>query len=337
MKAMILRAFKEPLVLEEIPTPDLEEHQVRVKVYACGVCRSDLKIAKGDLPPERLPKLPHILGHEIAGIIDEVGNAVKNIKVGTRVVVYPYIGCSLCENCLKGKEELCESMIAQIGFNCNGGYAEFVVVPSSHVIPIPNEVDYMEAAIVPDAIATSLEAVKYTSNITIGHRVAIIGLGGLGIHIAQIAKLCGAYTIGIDAYEDKINIALKLGIDEGFTIEQTDRICKNGFHVVIDTVGTESSFNLARKLVKTDGTITLIGYTKQSNITIPTAELVRKNLSIKGSRGCSRKSVIEALELLRIKALKPIIGKIFHLQEANEALEELERGRVSGRALLKVS
>ncbi|MGB9866423.1 MAG: alcohol dehydrogenase catalytic domain-containing protein [Bacillota bacterium] len=336
MRAMVLRSFGKPLRLEEMPVPHLGSDQVLVKVYSCGVCHSDVKLANGWLPPERLPSLPHVLGHEIAGTIEDLGQAVTSLKKGTKVVVYFYVGCGTCEHCRTGKQQLCENMVSQIGFTSHGGYAEFVAVPAANVIQVPDTVDFPEAAIAADAIATSLEAVKRTGGVGLCQRVAVVGLGGLGIHAAQIARLSGAWVTGIESVQPKLEQARKLGIGECFLTTELGTNHFKQFHAVIDTVGSESSIGLARQLVKAEGTIVVLGYSSQSSAIIPTPELVRRQICVKGSRGCSKQSVVEALDLIARRAITPVIGKEYPLHEANLALEDLHAGRVTGRAVLRI-
>ncbi|MGE5542801.1 MAG: alcohol dehydrogenase catalytic domain-containing protein, partial [Bacillota bacterium] len=164
MKAAVLHEFGKPPVIENIPVRPPGHGEVLVEVHSCGVCYSDVKLSRALLPKDRLPALPHVLGHEIAGVIEEVGPGVRSLKKGTRVGVHFYVPCGLCFQCRIGHEPLCENLVDQIGFTCNGGYAEYVTVPERNCVPLPGSVGFDEAGIAADAIATTVEVVKRTGN-----------------------------------------------------------------------------------------------------------------------------------------------------------------------------
>jgi len=166
MEAMVLQEFGEALILKHMPEPQIGSHEVLVEVKACGVCATDLKIAKGKMPSFVLPNLPHILGHEIAGKVIKRGAYVNNVREGDRVAVYFYISCGNCNLCRTGHESLCDNLRGMIGFQLWGDYAQYVKskVPSQNLIKIPLGVSYEEAAIISDAVATPVEAIQNKAN-----------------------------------------------------------------------------------------------------------------------------------------------------------------------------
>src|SRR5512133_3279422 len=211
MKAMRLEQYDGPLVLRDLPTPEPGPGEVLVKVAACGVCRTDVKILRGEIPPP-IVNLPHTPGHEPAGVIAAVGPGVEDVQVGDRVVVYFYINCGHCEMCRKNRGNICFE-IRRLGFELPGAYAEYLLVPAGHVIPI-GDLDFVQTAILPDAVAVPYHAIRHQARVEPGQDVLIVGVGGLGVHAIQIAKLEGARVIAVDVDEERLELARQLGADE---------------------------------------------------------------------------------------------------------------------------
>ena len=196
MKALVLHEYNEELRLENVADPTLGPLDILLRVKACGVCGTDLKILSGKIPPP-IVTLPHTPGHEIAGEVAEIGSAVRSVTVGERGLVYFYVGCKDCEMCRTGRENICFS-IKRLGFELPGGFAEFVKLPAYNFCPVDEPISYPEMGILPDAVATSYHALKTMAGMKVGEDVMIMGVGGLGIHAVQIAKLMGAKVFAID-------------------------------------------------------------------------------------------------------------------------------------------
>ncbi|MCX6001548.1 MAG: alcohol dehydrogenase catalytic domain-containing protein [Chloroflexi bacterium] len=195
MRAAVLKQYGSPLTVEEVDDPVLSPNDVMVRVKACSLCGSDLKIASGKFPGTTLP---HIPGHEIAGEVYKVGDQVTKLSAGDNVVVYFYVTCGVCRYCKSGNDSLCENLRGHIGFNVNGGMAEFLSVPSSCLIPFGSSISFTHAALMPDAIATSYHALRTQGKLKKGEVAVVIGIGGLGLHAVQIAKALGATVIAVD-------------------------------------------------------------------------------------------------------------------------------------------
>ena len=211
MKAAVLRDFKTPLIVEDVPLPKPTESEVLIKVEVCGVCHSDLHVADGDWSQlAGIVKKPLILGHEVVGAIVEVGSSVQNVDVGDRVGV-PWIHwtCGKCEFCREGNENLCVRQ--QItGVTVDGGYAEFVKASATHVARIPDNLASAQAAPLLCAGVTVYRALKQ-SRITNGQRLAVFGIGGLGHLAVQIGCELGADVTAIDISEEKLALAKSFG------------------------------------------------------------------------------------------------------------------------------
>ena len=193
MKSMVLEEFGAPLVLRDREAPVVGAGEVVLKVRACGVCQTDLKIISGKHPGAR--NVPLIPGHEVAGEIVEVGKGVDRGLIGKHAVVYNYLICGECEFCRAGRENLCTNIRGTVGFSRDGGFAEYISLPSQNCLLIDSHVAFEKAAIMTDAVVTPYHALVSKAKTKAGDTVAIMGVGGLGVHAVQIAKKLGADLI----------------------------------------------------------------------------------------------------------------------------------------------
>lgn len=190
MKAMVLEAFNTPLVLKELPVPTPAANEVLIRLMADGVCYTDVKIQKGLMPTA---KLPLVMGHEIAGIVEEVGSEVKELKVGDKVAAFTYDVCGECHYCRRGIPALCENVRGMAGCTRNGGYEEYMTWPESALVKIPEGIPFEIAAVTTDAVTTCYHALCERVSVKEGDTVLIMGVGGLGINAIQIAKALGRH------------------------------------------------------------------------------------------------------------------------------------------------
>jgi len=339
MKCMVLEEFNAPLVLRERPVPVPGVDEVLLKVGACGVCRTDLKIWKGIHPSGK--RLPHVLGHEIAGEVVEVGKDVDKDYIGKHAVVYFYLSCGECGFCRSGREMLCAHLKGQIGFNLDGGYAEYVKAPANSLFLINPDIPFMEAAIITDAIATSYRALTSKVRIQPGETLAVIGAGGLGIHAVQIAKVFGARVIAIDINEKALAVAREMGA-EG-TVRMTEEnpgkevlelSGGGGVDAVMDFVGKRQTYSLGLNILKAAGRFVAVGYNPDVSFEVGSPFLVSRELEIYGSRACGRNDLKETIDLVNSSKVKPVVAESYPLNEANAALSKLERGDLVGRSVL---
>ena len=200
MKAMVLEQFNAPLAWQDVPEPQIGPRDVLIKVAANGLCATDLKITGGLVPT--VP-LPHIPGHGAAGEVVVVGAEVPGLEPGDHVTVYPTEGCGYCDYCRKGFENYCVTA-PRTGFEINGGFSQFMRVSGRNAVKISPEVPWEEASIIPDAMASVYHALTQKAKVQAWETVVIIGIGGLGIHAMQMAKLMGARVIAADVVPDKL-------------------------------------------------------------------------------------------------------------------------------------
>jgi D-arabinose 1-dehydrogenase-like Zn-dependent alcohol dehydrogenase len=172
MKAMVLEKFGGPLTLKEMPKPMIGPNDALIKVRACGI---GLTVTSMIATPGRVTSFPRIPGHEVAGEVVEIGSLVRTIRIGQRVTNHFYLTCGNCRYCRSGRETLCENFRGNVGAACNGGYAEYVALPERNLVPIPDGVTDVEAAVASDAIATPYHACHKEAQISPGDDVLITG------------------------------------------------------------------------------------------------------------------------------------------------------------------
>jgi propanol-preferring alcohol dehydrogenase len=339
MKAAVLRHFKAPLTVQDVSRPEPTESEVLVKVEVCGVCHSDLHVADGDWSQlAGIIKKPLILGHEVVGTVTEVGSAVQGVKIGDRVGV-PWIhwSCGKCEFCREGDENLCVRQ--QItGVTVDGGYAEFVKAPATHVARIPDNLASEQAAPLLCAGVTVYRALK-KSGITTGHRLAVFGIGGLGHLAVQIGRELGADVTAIDISDEKLALARSLGASRTLNAA-SDKVVKQlrsqgGVHVALVTSAAKAAYDVAFYCVRPSGVLLAVGLPAQ-DICFPPILMAAGEIRIQASAVGTRQDLQEILAM-------GAAGKVHcqvaaqPLSQVNEVLEQLRRGKVSGRLVLRIS
>jgi alcohol dehydrogenase, propanol-preferring len=339
MKAMVLREYEKPLVPEERSLRNPVGSEVLLRVRAAGVCGTDLKLFRGKNP--RL-KLPLVLGHEFAGQVEAIGPEVRLRRVGERAVVYMYMTCGQCEPCLTGRENLCANRRGFFGFDRDGGFAEYVLVPESNLVPFPETVSYEEAAILGDAVATSWHAVRTQANLKPAQTLVVVGLGGLGLHAVQCGCACGAEVIAVDSLEAKLEMAKENGAryvvnsGSGDFVEQVRALTggKGADAVVVFRPHAEV-IEPAIKCAKPDGTVVMVAYIDLGQTLNLDQRFVQgMEVRVVGARGNTRQELAEVVQLVARRQLRPLIAGTYPLDQVNTALTRLATGQVTGRIVL---
>jgi propanol-preferring alcohol dehydrogenase len=339
MKAAVLCEFKQPLEFLEVPRPELEPGDVLIKVEACGVCHSDLHLADGDwsqLAP--IVKRPLILGHEIAGRVIEKGGEVHDLQIGERVgVPWVHWTCGECEFCREGHENLCAKQKIT-GVTVDGGYAELVKVAASHAIKIPEGLSSIEAAPLFCAGVTVYRALKQ-ARVLPGQRLAVFGVGGLGHLAVQIGRELGAEVTAIDISEEKLELAKSLGASSVFNAGSKSAVKelrgKGGVHVALVASAAKAAYDMAFSCVRPTGTLLVVGLPAE-NICFPPIVMASLEVRIQASAVGTRQDVREVLALAAAGKIHCRVGTR-PLAEANEALDQLRSGQVSGRIVLAIA
>ncbi len=312
----------------DVPEPRPEDDQVLIRIRACGVCHSNLHMIEGEFRAFGIPaKLPIIPGHEVAGVVEEVGKNVRGFEAGDRVGVQVlYESCRTCEYCLTGSENLCLER-RTTGESVDGGYAEYIVAPYDFVYRLPDNLGFEEAAPLFCPGVTAYRAVR-RAGIRLGQKVAIIGIGGVGHMSLQFAKLAGAETTAVDRAEPQLSLARELGAEHALLSEQVEDFVreKGKFDVVMVHAPSQKAVEQASRIVKRGGTI-LMAVLGQVEVIFP--EEIEIIPSVIGSRQ-------DMKDTLRIAATGKIKVKYtaYKLNEAEQVLTKLKKGQIIGRAVL---
>jgi alcohol dehydrogenase, propanol-preferring len=336
MKAAILHDFKKQLSIEDVERPRPAADQVLIQVEACGACHSDVHVADGDWKQlAGIVKRPLILGHEIAGRVVEKGDAVDNLQIGDRVGV-PWIhwSCGECEFCREGNENLCSRQ--QItGVTVDGGYAEFVKAPATHALKIPDGLSALEAAPLFCAGLTVYRALKGAA-IVAGQRLAVFGIGGLGHLAVQLGRALGADVTAIDVSEEKLELARSFGAADTLNAATTDVVKelrrKSRVHVALVTSAAKAAYDAAFSCVRPTGTLLVVGLPAE-NICFPPILMAAGEIRIHASTVGTRQDLREVLALAAAGKVRcQVVAS--PLAQANQALDQLRNGQVSGRIVL---
>lgn len=354
MRAAILPAVGAPLVVEDIPRPEPLAGEIRVRVAACGVCHSDLHVARGHLPFV----VPCVLGHEISGVVDALGPGVPGPAPGTKVVASFIMPCGRCRFCEAGRDDLCETYFAfnrgkgvlydgttrlrradgsPLGMQMMGGLAEHAIVPATDVFPLPDGVPLADACVLGCAFMTAYGALKNAAALRPGESVGVVGVGGVGACLLQLAGLFGAgETLAVDVRPDKLAEAARLGASETILGEPP----AGRVDVAVEAVGRPESIAAALKMVRDGGRVILVGVASAGQTAaVEINRVVRRGLTIKGSFGCRvRADMPELLRLAGAGRVKPgtSISRRLPLEEINAAYAAMERGEILGRAIVEL-
>lgn len=338
MRAAIVEAFGEPLAIRSVPIPHPGPDEVLVRVMACGVCHTDLHAADGNWPVK--PRPPFVPGHEVAGVVSDLGAAVEDLRVGDRVgVAWLHDACLRCEYCETGWETLCEHQ-HNTGYSCDGGFAEYVIARKDFVARLPEKLDFAQAAPILCAGVTTYKGLKETEARP-GQCVAISGVGGLGHVAIQYAKAMGLKVAAIDVAPDKLVLARKAGAD--FTVDARDADASEriiaatggGAHGVLVTAVSPPAFAAALRIVRRKGTVVLVGL-PPGDFPTPIFDVVLKRITIRGSIVGTRRDLEEALAFAADGKVEAEIQKR-PLDDINQVFSDLRAGRVTGRVVLDLA
>jgi propanol-preferring alcohol dehydrogenase len=332
MRAAVLRRFSEPLEVTQVPEPEIGEDEVLVRVMATGICGTDNKIAAGafsDTP------LPHIPGHEVAGVLEEDAGELKR---GQRVACFLYKSCGVCRWCLSGEETLCPDP-PRIGFNRDGGLAEYVSMPRDCVLPFADNVSFEHAGICMDAVMTPWRALTVRAKVQPGESVVVIGVGGLGLNGVQVARAAGARVAAIDPLPAHREEALRLGAELAVAPEQLDRVLDwspGGADVVFEASGFREGLDSAASCVTPGGRLVCCGWRPEVEYGLQSRQLVLKEVTVLGSRAGNRTDARAALRALERGDIAPISMEKIRLEDINQALARLKTGDVTGRFVVEI-
>ncbi len=340
MKAVRIHEFGGPEVLnyEDVADPVLRKDCVLVRVRACALNHLDLWVRKG-LPGV---KLPHILGSDVAGEVVEAGEYISGVKSGTRVLLAPMVFCNHCEHCVSGHTNFC-LQFSVLGNAVDGGNCELIAVPQVNIIPIPDSLDFVQAASVPLVFLTAWHMLVGRAHLRAGQTVLVLGAGsGVGSAAIQIAKMLGAEVITTAGDERKLAKARELGADHTVDhykqkiADEVRRITsKRGVDVVFEHVGQATWPDSIRSL-RPGGTLVTCGATTGYEGNIDLRVLFAKQLSLFGSYMGEMGELHEVLKHVFAGKLKPVVDRTFPLSETRAAHEHLAKSEMFGKVVLTV-
>jgi alcohol dehydrogenase, propanol-preferring len=332
MRAQLLQRIapieEGPLQYSSTDDPKIGPNDVLIKIKACGVCHSNLHMIEGEFRVFGAPaKLPIIPGHEIAGVVASAGSAVEKWHEGDRVGVQVlYEACGTCEFCLVGREQLCLNKKVT-GETVDGGYAELIAAPSNFIYSIPDNIGDEEAAPLFCPGVTAYRAVR-RAGVRMGHKVVVMGIGGVGHMSVQFAKLAGAEVIAVDKSLNAMSLARELGADVAIPPSELDQhLAKSGKpDVILVHTPAQAAIDQAFKSIKRGGVILMA---VMGNVPIVFPEEYTVMTSVIGTRH----DMLETLKIATLGKIK-VKTKSFPLSDASAILEALKRGEITGRAVL---
>lgn len=337
MLAAVLKELSKPLHLEEVETPSPGPDEVLVQVMACGTDATDLKMIDGF---GYAPDLPFITGHEIAGVVAEFGGQVTDFTPGDRVVAHNFFTCGKCLLCRTNREQLCIDMSGVMGARIkHGGHAEYVLVPARQLVAVPEGVPWADAAVCCDAGITAFHAVD-RADVSLGETVVVVGVGGVGSVVTQLAKAAGAYVIAVDRLAVKVARGLEMGADVALNASETDvetevRELTDGLGAdcVIDVVGNEETLTYGVNTLRHGGRLLVVGYTPEI-YGLSGRQIAQNELMLIGSRCGRLQDLASAVQLVAEGRIKSIVTDLYPLEKINDALDDLRASKVLGRAVL---
>lgn len=365
MKAAVFTGSEPRLVLEDIPKPVPRSGEVLLRITACGVCHTDLHVLKSEVA---FPT-PAVLGHEVSGVVEEVGAGVDNVAAGDEVVCSFIMPCGDCRHCVRGKEDLCEKFFAHNRLNGTlydgetrlaradgsplamysmGGLAEYCVVPASDVFRVPAGVGLDAVSILGCSSFTALGAIN-NAELALGDRIAVVAAGGVGSSIVQFAAAAGVgQIIAIDINDEKLSAVAALGATHTINSRTEDVAARvreltdgHGVDVAFEALGSAATFATALDILDDGGRAVVVGIAPAGTTgAVDLARLVRRKLEVRGSYGAKARTDMPALlRMVAAGIVRPerVITRRYPLAEADAAYQALARGEIVGRAIIEMA
>ncbi len=341
MKAAVLKSIGQPFSVEDVPDPVIGPDEVLVATRTCGICRTDLHIQDG---LAYVPGLPHIPGHEPAGVIAEVGRDVAAFKVGQRVVPHLFVSNGDCRFTRTGQHAQATYLQGIIGVTLPGGFAEYFKAPAENLLPLPDNVHFEVGGLTSCAVITAIHAYR-KSGLQMGQTAVVLGVGGIGLMLVQLLRQAGVKTIAVSRSPDSLRLAEEAGAELALSFgrsETPEQICefvgfeKGGADCIFEMVGRAETMRAAAEYACRGGRIVVIGEEAESPA-IDTIQIAQRELEIIGSRNGGRQDAIDALEMMSAGIIRPHIAGSFALADINEAMSLVRNGEARGRVIVNVA
>jgi len=365
VKAAVLPEVGAGLRLEELRDPRPKAGEVLVRVRACGVCHTDLHVIKGEV---KFPT-PCVLGHEISGVVEELGAGVEGLRPGQRVACAFIMPCGTCFYCVRGEEDLCERFFeynrlrgtlydgqtrlfrpdgSPVWMYSMGGLAELAVVPATDVFPVPEGLPLERAAVLGCAVFTAFGAIRNAAALKPGESVAVFAVGGVGSALVELASVFGAYPIvAVDVRPEKLEAARALGathVVNAAEVRPQDAVRDitggRGVDVAFEALGRPETFVQAVESVRDGGRAVMVGIAPVgATAPVEITRVVRRKIQILGSYGARTRTDMPAVLKLAERGalhLDRLVTRQFSLDGADEAYRLLDQGAIVGRAVVVV-
>ena len=344
MKAVYYEAFGQPPVVTDVADPEPAPQGVVIKVEATGLCRSDWH---GWMGHDRDIRLPHVPGHELAGVIAATGRQVTRWRTGERVTVPFVSGCGTCPECASGNHQVCERQF-QPGFTAWGSFADYVAIDFADInlVRLPEALDYATAASLGCRFVTSFRAIVDQARVRPGEWVAVHGAGGVGLSAIMIASAMGANVIAIDLSEEKLALARQCGAIAGIDATKAGDVVaairdatQGGAHVSMDALGSPRTCFNSIACLRRRGRHVQVGLMLGDHATpsIPMDKVIAHEIEIRGSHGMQAHRYPQMMEMILNGRLKPekLIGRTISLAETPQALMAMDRFAGTGISIIR--
>jgi len=337
MRAAVMEAARQPMVIQERAVPPIGPDEVLIRITAAGVCHTDLHLSEGLFETVGINPFPVVPGHEIVGVVERIGAAVTVLAPGDRVGAYWVYSCGRCLSCLSGEEQACPRLLTEFpanGVSRQGGYAQYLALPASHALPLPDELDFVAAAPLFCAGLTMYGALK-NAQVRPGQRVAVLGIGGLGHLGLAIARAMGAEVIALTSTAAKADLAREMGARQvlyGTADIGAQLQANGGADVVVSTTIEPAAIAAVMVGLRPRGALVLTGVTMEPLPLVPTF-LAFGQQRVIGSLIGSRRDMVELLQLAAQAGIRPLT-ETYPLAEANAVHERLRANQVRFRAVL---
>ena len=362
--SFVLEAANEPLRADQVTVGSPQAEEVLVEVAACGVCHTDLHVIKDEVA---FPK-PAVLGHEVSGIVRQVGERVTHVQPGDRVACSFIMPCGTCRHCAEGLEDLCENFFnynrlhgqlydgttrlsrngEDLAMYSMAGHATHCVVPSRAVFALPDSVPLADAAVLGCSMFTGHGAVRSVANVQPGENVAVIAAGGVGLSIVHLARAAGAKrVIAVDIDDDKLALARELGATDVINsatvdpVETLRQLLGRGVDVAFEALGSVATVKLAVDVLDDGGRAVLAGIAPAGHtMDVDITKVVRRKLKILGSFGAAASTAMP--EVIQLAAegkidLDKLITHRFAFEQTAEAYQLLNERKILGRGLIETN
>jgi len=340
MKAARLHSYgEEHLPLDDVPEPDLAGHQdVVVRIGAAGLCRTDLHIIEGVWRGTLDPELPYTLGHENAGWVEAVGDAVTSVAVGDTVIVHPLASCGVCLGCRRGEDMYCEAGRFP-GLDSDGGFAHYLRTSERACIKLADGLEPTDVAPLADAGITAYRVAKKAARrLGPGTRCVVIGVGGLGhVGVQSLRALCPTEIIAVDISDEALELARELDVDH--VVKADENVVEavkelsggGGVEAVIDLVGEHGTTEQAPSMLAQGGVYYVVGY--GGRVDIPALQIIFNEIEVVGNLVGN---YIELAELMALTAAGRVTlhAKPYGLEQINEAIDDFMAGEIRGRGMI---